>query len=188
MSSDLQDRRDAAGIVDAALVSLVQNGYEGAFDLLVLRYHSIIKTDLMMRLPQEGALVVESLQCTFLKAFNHIKAFTGVTPEGCTVRFHTWLYTIMKNVAADYHRQAYRSKASALTIKQGIVPDQGALDEARADLLEALAAKKLTRKARSTYVLSTLCGLTLRETARVLQITVALVTSRRQAARRRITQ
>ena len=81
--------------IDQQLVTRVQKGDKGAFDLLVRKYqHRIAK--LVSRYVHDRAEIEDVTQEAFIKAFRAIKGFRGESA------FYTWLYRIAINTAKNY--------------------------------------------------------------------------------------
>lgn len=80
---------------DGLLVKRVQQGDNGAFDLLVLKYqHKIV--NLVSRYIRDKDEALDVAQDAFIKAFKALPRFRGDSA------FYTWLYRIAVNTAKNY--------------------------------------------------------------------------------------
>ena len=86
MSKELQDQ---------ALVERVQQGNQGAFDLLVGRYQNRV-AKLVARYVHDHSEVQDVTQEAFIKAYRALPNFRGESA------FYTWLYRIAVNTAKNY--------------------------------------------------------------------------------------
>ncbi|MGE0589309.1 MAG: RNA polymerase sigma factor [Cyclobacteriaceae bacterium] len=93
------DRR----VSDQELVTLYQNGNEGAFEMLLLRHKSRIYTAIYL-IVKDRYVAEDLLQETFIKAINTIKG-GRYNEEG---KFLPWLSRIAHNLAIDHFRKNKR--------------------------------------------------------------------------------
>ena len=80
---------------DQVLVSRVQAGDQGAFNLLVLKYQRKVLR-LVSRLIRDPAEVEDVVQESFIKAYRALPQFRGDSA------FYTWLYRIAVNTAKNH--------------------------------------------------------------------------------------
>ena len=80
---------------DQVLVSRVQAGDQGAFNLLVLKYQRKVLR-LVSRLIRDPAEVEDVVQEAFVKAYRALPQFRGDSA------FYTWLYRIAVNTAKNH--------------------------------------------------------------------------------------
>jgi RNA polymerase sigma-70 factor (ECF subfamily) len=80
---------------DQVLVSRVQAGDQGAFNLLVLKYQRKVLR-LVSRLIRDPAEVEDVVQEAFIKAYRALPQFRGDSA------FYTWLYRIAVNTAKNH--------------------------------------------------------------------------------------
>lgn len=86
-------------VSDFSLVSRVLVLHDRkAFDLLVKRYQSLVRTFFLRQTLGDGPLSDDLAQDTFVKAYTHLAGFKGMA------HFSTWLYRIAYNVWCDYAR------------------------------------------------------------------------------------
>ena len=88
---------------DSQLVSLYQNGNEGAFETLLHRHKSRVYTAIYL-IVKDRYVAEDILQDTFIKAVNTIKS-GRYNEEG---KFLPWISRIAHNLAIDYFRKNKR--------------------------------------------------------------------------------
>jgi RNA polymerase sigma-70 factor (ECF subfamily) len=98
LEARLSDPRLAGGI-DAALVARAQQGEMVAFEVLVVKYQRRVAATIR-RLVHEDRLAEELTQEVFLSVFVALPSFR---PDG---EFAAWLFTIARNAARSYLRNA----------------------------------------------------------------------------------
>ncbi len=177
---------------DSELVSLARDGDRKAFKLLVQRYqqrvygiaYGIVRNE-------EDALDIS--QQAFIKVHKHLPRFQG------TSSFYTWLYRIVVNLCIDHKRRAARSMTvdydDALDHEGGVASVNSAIAESPfRDPAKELAGSELRRelgramdglseKHRQVILLREIEGLSYKEIAEVLDISVGTVMSRLHHAR-----
>src|SRR3974390_470924 len=84
----------SADVTDLSLVRRVQRGDKGAFDALVLKYHTKV-VRLVMRYVRNPADAEDVAQEAFIKAYRALPQFRGDSA------FYTWLYRIAINTAKN---------------------------------------------------------------------------------------
>ena len=175
---------------ESALVASAQGGNPAAFEELVGRYQSrILRLTYMITRNREDA--EDGTQEAFLKAFTHLSRFRGNS------RFYTWLVRIAVNEALLQLRQRRRCPKQ-VSLNEPIEGDSGLVPReledwrpnpeeefARAEIGNILdgLADQLKPKNRIVLVLRDLEELSIRETARVLGVSVPAVKTRLLRAR-----
>ena len=94
----MEDNFPKESLTDEAIVELVKNDDESAYQILVKRYASYIFNFVRQYAPHKED-AEDITQDTFLKAWKHIKTFKKEK------KFKTWLFTIARNVAIDYTKK-----------------------------------------------------------------------------------
>lgn len=157
----------------------VQRRDRDAFAVLVARHLDAIHTfnHRMTRNPEDAA---DLAQETFLRVWN-----SAATWRPNRVKFTTWLHRIARNLCIDAHRRHRESHEidDNLAAEDGSAPDSGpttsrlrrALDQALTDLPE---------RQRTALVLCHRDGMTNRDAAAVLAVSVAALESLLARARR----
>lgn len=174
-----------AGPSDEALLAGVTRGDRAALDELFRRYRGVAYR-VAFRLLGHEADALDAVQEGFVNALTHLDGFRGQSS------FKTWLLRIVTNAALDLGRSRRRREARAADGPPAddppvAVPDVGGeLD--RADLRDALdrALAALPEAQRKTFVLHVDGGLTYREVAESLGISIGTVMSRLYYARQRL--
>ncbi len=171
------------------LIRRLQAGDQAAYAEMVERYAGRIY-NLALRLMGDEAAAEDVLQETFLSAFRAIDRFEGRSQLG------TWLYRIANNTALMQLRKkepATFSLDSPLETEEGdeiprqffdfcCLPERDLLsDEARAEMRAAIDA--LPESLRVVFVLRDIEGLSTRETADALGLSVPAVKTRLMRAR-----
>jgi len=142
------------------------------------------------RLLGQEADALDAVQEGFIKALTHLSSFQGRSS------FKTWLLRVISNAALDLGRQRGRRETLSLEAQaardeessQPIVPDQQAQGLERADLRRLLdqALDTLPEIQRRTFVLHAEGGLSYREVAEALGISIGTVMSRLFYARQKL--
>ena len=142
------------------------------------------------RLLGNEADALDAVQEAFVKALSHLKSFRGKSS------FKTWLLRVVSNAALDLGRQRGRREFVPLDYTNRDDHEGGALyvweDPARrmerADLRRLLdeAIAQLPEAQRQTFILHAEAGLSYRETADVLGISIGTVMSRLYYARQKL--
>jgi RNA polymerase sigma-70 factor (ECF subfamily) len=133
---------------------------------------------------------LDAVQDGFIKALTHLPRFEG----RCS--FKTWLLRVVSNAALDLGRQRRRRDELSAAVTERVSPDGGAtpdhLDPGReaeeADLRRALAEalRELPEAQRRTFVLHVDGGLSYREVADAMGISIGTVMSRLFYARQKL--
>jgi RNA polymerase sigma-70 factor (ECF subfamily) len=182
----------SADATDQSLVSRVQRGDKGAFDLLVLKYqHKVVK--LVMRYVRSPAEAEDVAQEAFIKAYRALPQFRGESA------FYTWLYRIAINTAKNHVAARDRSPVEydldlqnneeswdmQARLKDPDTPEGLALtDEIRSTVNSAI--ESLPQDLRTAIVLRELEGMSYEEIATAMDCPVGTVRSRIFRAREAI--
>ena len=177
---------------DQVLVSRVQAGDQGAFNLLVLKYQRKVLR-LVSRLIRDPAEVEDVVQEACIKAYRALPQFRGDSA------FYTWLYRIAintaKNVIAargrspiEYDLDRPEGEESAelqARMKDTATPEAMALTEEIRSTVNA-AIESLPEDLRNAIVLRELEGMSYEEIAAAMDCPVGTVRSRIFRAREAI--
>jgi RNA polymerase sigma-70 factor (ECF subfamily) len=173
---------------DSVLLELVASGDRAALDDLFRRYRSVAYR-VAYRLLGREADALDAVQDGFVKALTNLDRFRGNSS------FKTWLLRIVSNAALDLGRQRKRD-ARLPQAPPGDHPDRfGPADLpppdtelARADLRRRIdsALVRLPESQRQTFVLHVDGGLSYREVAESMGISIGTVMSRLFYARQKL--
>jgi RNA polymerase sigma-70 factor (ECF subfamily) len=171
---------------DEQLLACFAAGRREALEELFRRYRAPAYR-VAYRLLGHEADALDAVQDGFVKALTHLDGFRGQSS------FKTWLLRVVSNAALDLGRQRGRRETVALpgaADNDGgpSVPDQPAVGLERADLRRLLdqALATLPEAQRRTFVLHADAGLSYREVAEVLGISIGTVMSRLYYARQKL--
>jgi RNA polymerase sigma-70 factor (ECF subfamily) len=174
---------------DEQLLACFAAGKREALEELFRRYRTPAYR-VAYRLLGHEADALDAVQEGFVKALTHLDGFRGHSS------FKTWLLRVVSNAALDLGRQ--RGRREMLSLHRGgagdldgagpVLPGDPAHGLERADLRrlldEALAA--LPEAQRRTFVLHADAGLSYREVAEALGISIGTVMSRLYYARQKL--
>jgi RNA polymerase sigma-70 factor (ECF subfamily) len=156
----------------------------------LFRRHRLVAYRVAYRLLGNEADALDAVQEAFVKALTHLPSFQGRSS------FKTWLLRVVSNASLDLGRQRGRREAlsfDALGPKnredlEPLVEDLSGRDLERADLRRQLqqALDLLPPAQRQTFVLHAEAGLSYREVAGVLNISIGTVMSRLYYARQKL--
>jgi RNA polymerase sigma-70 factor (ECF subfamily) len=173
---------------DAALLQRIARGDRSSLDDLFRRYRSVAYR-VAYRLLGREADALDAVQNGFVKALTHLDRFRGHSS------FKTWLLRIVSNAALDLGRQRKRD-ARVPQAPAGDSPDRfGPADLpapetelARADLRRKIEAAlgRLPESQRQTFVLHVDGGLSYRQVAEAMGISIGTVMSRLFYARQKL--
>ena len=181
-----QRKIDFGALTDEELMSLVQEGRNQAFDVLVGRYQNRLYTYLY-RLLGNDSEAEEFAQETFVKAYVHAEKYRTVA------RFSTWLYTIATNLVRNRVRNMKRRPAMvSMWCEDAAGEDNGKwvdlrddsqrpdVDLERKNLHELIqdAIEKIPGKYRPAFVLREINDLSYEEIAAVTGLKLGTVRSR----------
>jgi RNA polymerase sigma-70 factor (ECF subfamily) len=174
---------------DDPLVARAARGDRSALDELFRRYRDPAYR-VAYRLLGNGEDALDAVQDGFVKALNHLGGFERRSS------FKTWLLRVVSNAALDLGRQRRRRDELSAAVTERVALDGGTtpdhLDPGReaeeADLRRALAEAlvQLPEAQRRTFVLHVDGGLSYREVAEVMGISIGTVMSRLFYARQKL--
>src|SRR5271166_4254759 len=173
---------------DEQLLSRFATGEREALDELFRRYRQSAYR-VAYRLLGNEPDALDAVQEGFVKALTHLEGFQGRSS------FKTWLMRVVSNAALDLGRQRGRRETLSLETTGGegdnhhpLVPDNPGQGLEQADLRRLLdqALAALPDAQRRTFVLHADGGLSYREVAEVLGISIGTVMSRLYYARQRL--
>jgi RNA polymerase sigma-70 factor, ECF subfamily len=175
---------------DLGVVHRVLGGDVQAFAILVRRYNQRL-----FRLAR--SIVGDDQEAMDVLQESYVRAFTGLGSFNGPVGFPTWLYVIVRNEAFSQLRKRHREVPTEAGTMESIIegvadsddaaPDR-ALQTARlAGLLEA-AIDRLPPPFRVVFVLRAIEGMSVRETAEILELNERTVKTRLFRAKRLLRQ
>jgi RNA polymerase sigma-70 factor (ECF subfamily) len=174
---------------DEQLLDRFAAGEREALDELFRRYRQPAYR-VAFRLLGHEADALDAVQEGFVKALTHLQSFQGRSS------FKTWLLRVVSNAALDLGRQRGRREAHHLEPlvdgesfqPQLMTPDAASEGLDRADLRTVLdrALATLSEVQRQTFVLHADAGLSYREVAEALDISIGTVMSRLFYARQKL--
>ncbi|KPJ77892.1 MAG: hypothetical protein AMK72_01585 [Planctomycetes bacterium SM23_25] len=173
---------------DAVLVERLREGDTKALDQL-FRRHRNAAYGIAFRLVGSRDDALDVVQESFIHVMRGIQAFRGQSS------FRTWLYRIVTHAALDYrrwrsHRQAESLDALGALEPAAAGPSQQTPEEeaAERDLRKAIdeALANISEKNRAALVLYALEGMSYKDVADVLDISIGTVMSRIFNARQRL--
>lgn len=175
---------------DEHLISRSLRGDRGALEVLFLRYRETAYR-VAHRLLGNEADALDAVQEGFIKALTHLGGFEQRSS------FKTWLLRIISNAALDLGRQRGRRETLCLDAVDWQEQEAGAgtghgfdpiQDVERADLRRALdlALAELPEAQRRAFILHVDGGLSYREVAAVMRISIGTVMSRLFYARQKL--
>src|SRR5579872_1332646 len=171
---------------DELLLTRFAAGQRSALEELFRRYRQPAYR-VAFRLLGNEADALDAVQDGFVKALTHLDGFRGQSS------FKTWLLRVVSNAALDLGRQRGRRETVSLPgagDNDGgpSVPDQPGRGLERADLRRLLdqALMVLPEAQRRTFVLHADAGLSYREVADALGISIGTVMSRLYYARQKL--
>ncbi len=174
---------------DACLLGRWAAGEREALEELFRRYRAPAYR-VAYRLLGNEADALDAVQEGFVKALTHLGSFQGRSS------FKTWLLRVVSNAALDLGRQRGRREAVSLEAAQLrdadlsllLAPDESAAGLDRAELRRLLdqALLALSEPQRQTFVLHAEAGMSYREVAEVMGISIGTVMSRLYYARQKL--
>jgi len=183
---DDADRREAER--EAALVERLRKGDGRALDEL-FRRHRDTAYGIAYRLVGSREDALDVVQEAFIHVMRGIQTFRGQSS------FRTWLYRIVTHAALDYRRWRSLRTSETLDVETMVEPTASGpsqrtpQEEAAArDLRQAIdkALMNISEKNRAALVLFAIEGMSYKEIADVLSISVGTVMSRIFNARQRL--
>ena len=182
-------------IEDDALVLRVQDGDNGAFEILVNRYRSAL-VGFFIKNTRDRELAEDLSQETLLRVY---KQAWNYLPRG---RFRAWMYRIARNLIIDsFRRRSHDAlvKASATRGRDedndplmrvagdGLTPEQKADQQELATIVDE-ELKKIPEDQRLTFTMHHYCGLTLSEIADVMDTSIPTSKSRLRLTREKLVE
>jgi RNA polymerase sigma-70 factor (ECF subfamily) len=174
---------------DEDLLGRVAAGESAALEELFRRYRQAAYR-VAYRLLGNEADALDAIQDGFVKALTHLDGFQGRSS------FKTWLLRVVSNAALDLGRQRGRREVLSLEAAEAgdnspaqlTTSDDSARGLERADLRRMLdqALATLSKAQRQTFVLHADAGLSYREVADALGISIGTVMSRLYYARQKL--
>jgi RNA polymerase sigma-70 factor (ECF subfamily) len=174
---------------DEQLLGRFAEGEREALEELFHRYR-LVAYRVAYRLLGNEADALDAVQDGFVKALTHLIGFQGRSS------FKTWLLRVVSNAALDLGRQRGRREALSLdgvgrADREQLEPrvrSEAASELDRADLRLVLqrALTRLPAAQRQTFVLHAEAGLSYREVADTLSISIGTVMSRLYYARQKL--
>jgi RNA polymerase sigma-70 factor, ECF subfamily len=179
----------APPLSDEQLLHRCAEGDREALEELFRRYRSLAYR-VAYRLLGHEADALDAVQEGFVKVLTHLHGFQGRSA------FKTWLLRVVSNAALDLGRQRGRRETLSLDAPeandsenmQPFEADDPSLGLERADLRHLLtkALATLPEAQRRTFVLHADAGLSYREVAEVMGISIGTVMSRLYYARQKL--
>lgn len=174
---------DARG--DACVVGQVLAGDIQAFEVLIRRYNQRLFR-LARSIVGDDQRAFDVVQEAYVSAFTHLATFRG--PDG----FATWLHVIVRNQAFAMLREQKREASYETAVVEGmehevteLAPDpEEALSSARLGAMLQAAVDRLPPAFRVVFVLRAVEGLSVRETAEILDLNEKTVKTRYFRAKR----
>jgi RNA polymerase sigma-70 factor, ECF subfamily len=167
---------------DEVLITLVHQGEQGAFRVLLERYQERIR-NLIYSIFHEQQVVDDLSQEVFIKAYEALPQFRFQSS------FYTWLYRIAVNKSRDeLRKRKVRRWFSLQTMLESGDKELGSkivVEQHDNELQELLAAglKTLPEKYRIAIILKDVDGLSYEEIAEVMECEIGTVKSRLSRAR-----
>lgn len=181
-SAQSENAPPESGQIDRQLVSRVQHGDRGAFDLLVIKYQSRVAS-IISRFVHDSAEVQDLTQEAFVKAYRALESFRGDSA------FYTWLFRIAVNTAKNFLDARSRRPQGSMDAEDAERIDGGVYlrdiaspekqlqrDQLHQVLNKAIA--DLPEDLRSALLLREFDGLSYEDIARVLSCPIGTVRSR----------
>lgn len=176
------------GVDDPEIIARLRRGDRALMNELFVRHRTVCYR-VAYRLLGNEADALDAVQNAYIKAFTRVDAFEGRSS------FKTWLLRIVSNAALDLSRQRIRREELRVRKQRGAAlaePSAPEVDPGREVLLGDLrqlldeALSQLSESQRRTFVLHVDGGLSYREIAEVMDVSVGTVMSRLFYARRKL--
>ncbi len=181
---------DTPAADDIGIVQRVLGGDVQAFAILVRRYNQRLFR-LARGIVGDDQEAMDVLQESYVRAFASLGSFNG--PDG----FPTWLYVIVRNEALSQLRRRRRETPTEADTMESIIEDAADPDDAAPDralhaerlagVLES-AIDRLPPPFRVVFVLRSIEGMSVRETAEILELNEKTVKTRLFRAKRLLRQ
>ena len=184
---DLNSERppEPGSMDDLDLVRALQEGSEGAYEILLSRFQQPVY-NLALRLLNDTSDAADVVQEVFLKVFRNVGHFRGQSS------LKTWIYRITVNEAHNQRRWFFRHRQREVGLDEEpeearsmaqVLPDgrpspyDYVFDRERQDMIES-ALSKINPTFREVVVLRDIADLSYDEIADVLQLSLGTVKSR----------
>ena len=167
---------------DEVLITLVHQGEQGAYRILVERYQERIR-NLIYSIFHDQQVVDDLSQEVFIKAYEALSQFRFQSS------FYTWLYRIAVNKSRDELRKRkvrrWFSLQTMLDTSDKELASKIVVEQHDNELQELLAAglKTLPEKYRIAVILKDVDGLSYEEIAEIMECEIGTVKSRLSRAR-----
>jgi RNA polymerase sigma-70 factor, ECF subfamily len=167
---------------DEVLITLVHQGEQGAYRILVERYQERIR-NLIYSIFHDQQVVDDLSQEVFIKAYEALSQFRFQSS------FYTWLYRIAVNKSRDELRKRkvrrWFSLQTMLEASDKELSSKIVVEQHDNELQELLAAglKTLPEKYRIAIILKDIDGLSYEEIAEIMECEIGTVKSRLSRAR-----
>ena len=158
---------------DDALIAAANRGDVAAFEALY-RHHRDWVVALAYRFTGNRDDALDVLQETFIYWLGKFPGFR------LTARLRTFLYPVIKHIAAERRRKSARYAAALPADEAVVAPASGDCTASRADLADAMA--DLSDAHREVVLMRFMDGFTLHEIAAALDVPVGTVKSRLHVA------
>ncbi|HEY9089922.1 MAG TPA: sigma-70 family RNA polymerase sigma factor [Anaerolineaceae bacterium] len=166
--------------VEMGMVEQAQRGDREAFCALVDQYRERV-IDVVYRMCGDPALAEDAAQITFLRAWQNLPRYQ---PRAA---FRSWLYRIAVNAALDMlRRERPTAPVDALELPSADPQPEAAYEEQERARLVRRAVLALPESSRAALVLREYHGLSYKEIAEALDISMGTVMSRLNYARTKL--
>lgn len=177
---------EAVPLEDVSVVRRIRAGDVQAFSILVRRYNQRLFR-LARSIVGDDQEAQDVLQEAYVSAFAHLASFNG--PDG----FAAWLHTIVRNEAFSALRRRRREAPTEMETMESILeatagrdnenPERALAGERLAAILEG-AIDRLPPAFRVVFVLRAIEGMSVRDTAELLELNEKTVKTRLFRAKR----
>lgn len=170
-------------------IRLVQQGQTGAFERIVRRYTPVLYS-LSYRMLGDPEAAEDAVQEVFLKAYRALHSFDP------SRRFYSWIYTIAVNHLRTLNRKTQHTPPPDVPYEEHFqesvrqdsrytAPDRRAVQR-EGERLAQTALNRIDQKYREVFVLRSIEGLSVKETARSLGIPANTVKTYLRRAREKL--
>lgn len=166
------------------IIAKASAGDEQAFRMLVEKYQSTALL-LAIRLTGNRVDAEDIVQEVFIRIWKHLPRYDN------TIRFTTWMYTIVTNRCLDYLRSK-RYRQSRITDTwdhhSSVAASGSSFDDREFAAIVSHLAEELTPKQRAVFVLRDLHGLSVAEVREILAMTEGNIKSNLYHARIKLSE
>ncbi|PID63081.1 MAG: RNA polymerase subunit sigma-70 [Ignavibacteriae bacterium] len=173
-------------LTDDVLVEKAVEGDKSALTKLVKKYEQTVY-NFAFKICRDKERAEHTMQETFLSMIKSLNQFSGKS------KLSTWLYTIVSNHCLMLARSQKKHDYSSLENNEGIIDDKNIIDwkyvpnkySENEEIKEILdkSIKKLPYDYRIVFLLRDVEGLSTKETAKIVDLSVPAVKSRLHRAR-----